>query len=175
MPTPYPRWRHYPLWRTPGSWVAEIVGVVLAAKQEISSIDKHLESNRVLTSLRPALEGIGFDVEKRGAKLPRPVLYGDEGKVSKQFNVDAYRFSDGTALEVEAGSAVYNNRAVLDLVKFALSMDVQRGAILVPQKYVTPKQSWTDPYPEAVKYFDSIFANPERLSLPLEGLVLVGF
>ena len=60
----------------------EIVGVVLAAKQEISSLDAHLESNKVLTALRPTLERIGFDVEKRGAKLPRPVLYGDEGKVT---------------------------------------------------------------------------------------------
>jgi hypothetical protein len=151
------------------------VGVVLAAKQEISSIDTHLESNKVLKALGPTLEAIGFAVEKQGAKLPRPVLYGDEGKVTKLFNVDAYRSSDGTALEVEAGSAVYNNRAVLDLIKFSLSMDVRQGAILVPQKYDTPKQSWTPPYPEAVKYFDSIFANPERLSLPLEGLVLVGY
>ena len=55
--------------------------------------------------------------------------------------MDAYRSSDGTALEVEAGSAVYNNRAILDLIKLALSMDVRQGAILVPLKYETPKQS----------------------------------
>jgi hypothetical protein len=54
-------------------------------------------------------------------------------------------------------------------------MDVSQGAILVPQRYVTPKQAWTDPYPEAAKYFDAFFANPERLSLPLEGLLLVGY
>jgi hypothetical protein len=141
----------------------------------ISSFDSHLESNKVLTQLRPALEGVGFMVEKRGLKLPRPVLYGEEGRVAKAFNVDAFRSTDGTALEIEAGSAVYNNRAILDLIKFALSMDVSQGAILVPQKYITPKQAWTDPYPEAVKYFDAIFANPERLSLPLEGLLLVGY
>lgn len=135
----------------------------------------HLESNKVLAAIRPALEELGFLVEKRGLKLPRPVLYGDEGTVAKGFRVDAFRPVDGTALEVEAGSAMYNNRAILDLIKFSLSMDVRRGAILVPQKYVTAKQAWIDPYPEAVKYFDSIFANPERLSIPLEGLLLVGF
>jgi hypothetical protein len=151
------------------------VGLVLTAKSAISSIEAHLESNKVLTQLRPALEGVGFLVEKSGLKLPRPVLYGEEGKIAKSFNVDAFRSSDGTALEVEAGSAVYNNRVILDLMKFALSMDVSQGAILVPQRYVTPKQAWTDPYPEAVKLFDAIFANPERLSFPLDGLLLVGF
>lgn len=89
--------------------------------------------------------------------------------------MDAFRSSDGTALEVEAGSAVYNNRVILDLMKFALSMDVSQGAILVPQRYVTPKQAWTDPSPEAAKLFDAIFANLERLSFPLDGPLLVGF
>jgi len=125
--------------------------------------------------LRPALEGVGFLVEKRGLRLPRPVLYREEGRTAKAFNVDTFRSRDGTALEVEAGSAVYNNRVILDLMKFALSMDVSRGAILVPQRYVTPKQAWTDPYPEAVKLFDAIFENAERPSLPLEGLLLVGY
>lgn len=62
------------------------MGLVLTAKSAISSIEAHLESNKVLTQLRPALEGVGFLVEKSGLKLPRPVLYGEEGKIAKSFN-----------------------------------------------------------------------------------------
>lgn len=69
---------------------------------------------------------------------------------------------------------VNNHRVILD-PKFALSMDVSQRAILVPLRHVTPKQAWTDPYPVAVKYFDAFLANPERLSFPLDGLLLVGY
>jgi len=141
----------------------------------VSSSSAHLESNKVLAHLSPGLEGIGFAVERRGIKLPRPVLFGDEGTVAKYFNVDAFRSEDGVALEVEAGGAVYNNRILLDLIKFCLGADVRFGAILVPVKYETKDRSWQDPYPESVKLFDAIYANPERFRLPLEGLLIVGY
>ena len=143
----YPQWRHYPSWRTPGSWAKEVVGLVATAAPSISSTAAHLESNKVLAELRPALEAIGFQVEGNGPKLARPVLYGDEGQVVKSFNVDAFRADDGTALEVESGGAVYNNRILLDLFKFSLGMDVERGVILVPLRYETPQRAWQDPIP----------------------------
>jgi hypothetical protein len=78
-------------------------------------------------------------------------------------------------LRVESGGAVYNNRILLDMVKFSLGADVIRRAILLPVKYATPERSWEDPYPAAVKLFDAIFSNPERFRLPLEGLLLIGY
>ena len=95
--------------------------------------------------------------------------------VMKAFNVDAFRSSDGIALEVESGGAVYNNRVILDLVKMSLGVDVRFGAILVPVDYTTERNVWHKPYPEAVKLFDAMFANPERFRFPLEGLLLVGY
>lgn len=175
MPSTYPKWRHYPLWRPPAGWVAEITAEVGSVRESISSALAHLKSNEVLELLRPGLELRGFAVERAGGRLARPVLFGDEGSVAKSFNVDAFRSADGVALEVESGGAVYNNRILLDLIKFCLGADVAYGAILLPVKYTTPERAWQDPYPEAVKLFDAIFANPERFRLPLDGLLLVGY
>ena len=61
------------------------------------------------------------------------------------------------------------------MIKFCLGADVRCGVILVPVKYATTDRTWHDPYPEAVKLFDAIFANPERFRLPLDGLLLVGY
>lgn len=102
----YPQWRHYPLWRSPSSRVDEVLRVVTAARESVSSAASHLKSNQALAELRAGLESIGFRVESTGVKLPRRFLYGDEGSVVKAFNVDAFRESDGIALEVEAGGAM---------------------------------------------------------------------
>ena len=163
------------MWRSPAPWVEDLLGVILTAQETISSAVAHQKSNLVLRQLQPGLEAIGFDVEGDGRKLPRPVLYGDEGTVVKAFNVDAFRSTDGIALEVESGGAVYNNRVILDLVKMSLGVDVRFGAILVPVDYTTEQKVWHKPYPEAVKLFDAMFANPERFRLPLEGLLLIGY
>jgi hypothetical protein len=171
----YPQWRHYPLWRSPGNWVPDVLDVVAAGQESISSAVIHLKSNQVLAHLKDGLVSVGFQVESSGVKLPRPVLYGDEGSVVKAFNVDAFRATDGIAIEVASGGAVYNNRVLLDLIKMSLAVDVNYGAILVPVAYATEEKTWQAPYPEAVKLFDAMNANPERFRLPLEGLILVGY
>jgi hypothetical protein len=165
----YPKWRHYPSWRPPGPWVTELTLAVAEAEATVSSELSHLKSNEVLELLRPGLELRGFAVERAGGKLPRPVLYGDEGTVVKSFNVDAFRSADGVAVEVESGSAVYNNRILLDMLKFSLGADVSFGAILLPLKYATAERAWQDPYPGALKLFDAIFANPERFRISSRG------
>ena len=170
----YPRWRYYPVWRKPEPWVEEVLGVFATAKHLINSAERHLESPAVLAHLRPGLEAIGFRIEGAG-KLTRPVLFGDEGSVVKSFNVDGFREADGLAREVEAGGAVYNNRILLDLIKMCLAVDVRSGIIAVPQQYMTPKQTWQPPYTESLKLFDSIYANPERFRIPLDGLLVVGY
>lgn len=171
---PYPRWRYYPLWRRPAPWVSEVVGVFQTAKDAIYSIDEHLKSAEVLERLSPGLEGIGFTMEGVD-RLPRPVLFGDEGYTVKTFNVDGFRETDGIALEVESGGAVYNNRIILDLIKMSLAVDVRAGVIAVPLDYTTERRGWAKPYPESLKLFDAIFANPERFQVPLEGLLLLGY
>lgn len=174
-PAPYPLWRYYPAWGKPPVWVAEIARVVSAARPDVDSNAAHLKSNEALAALGEGLRALGFMVEAKAGRLPRPVLFGDQGMVVKSFNVDAFRESDGISVEVEAGGAIYNNRVLFDVFKMSLAVDTRFGVVLVPQKYVTPKKEWAEPYPEAVKLFDALYANPERFKLPLEGLLLVGY
>ena len=124
--------------------------------------------------MHDALMQQGFQVEAEG-RLPRPVLFGDEGSVIKSFNVDAFHPGLGIALELESGGAMYNNRVLLDLMKMCLAVDVRFGVIAVPLDYTTDKKTWQPPFSDALKLFDSIYANPERFAVPLEGLLILGY
>jgi hypothetical protein len=95
--------------------------------------------------------------------------------VARSFNVDAFRPSDGIAVEIEAGGAIENNRVLYDLVKMVLGVVVNAGVLIVPQRYETENRRFRDQYEECRKLFDAIFANPERFKLPLEGLLMVGY
>lgn len=170
----YPKWRHYPLWRRPSSWVEEVVGAFAETESDLSSLTTHLKSNEALGRITNRFSELGFLVEGSG-RIARPVLFGDQGIPAKSFNVDGFRERDGIALEVESGGAVYNNRAVFDLVKMCLAVDVQGGIVALPIRYETDAKKWMDPYAAAVKLFDAIFANPERFSIPLEGFLLLGY
>jgi hypothetical protein len=172
---PYPRWRYFPAWRQAASWVSELISAVDATRADIESSIAHLTSNQVLEAIAPRLRTIGFEVEGVRERVARPVLFGDQGGVLKSFNVDGFRAADGIVLEVESGGAMYNNRVLFDVFKMCLAVDAQFGVVLVPQRYVTSRREWHEPYPEAIKLFEAIYANPERFHLPLEGLLLVGY
>ena len=64
-----------------------------------------MQSNDVLGAVADDLEGLGFSVERVGQTLPRPVFFGDEGKPSRTYEIDAFHPKHGIALEVEAGRA----------------------------------------------------------------------
>jgi len=173
--TVYPRWMYYPSWRQPPEWVDEFLGVVRQAQPSIDSNVRHLQSNQVLALLRPALTDLAYEVEGGTDRYRLPVLFGQDGRVAKSFNVDAFRPLDGIAVEIEAGGAIENNRVLYDLVKMALGVIVEFGVLIVPQKYETERRRFRDQYEECRKLFDAIWANPERLKLPLQGLLLVGY
>jgi hypothetical protein len=171
----YPRWMYYPTWRQPPDWVEEMLSTVRAAQPSIDSNVRHLQSNQVLALLRPGLIDLGYEVESGTDRYPLPVLFGQDGRIAKSFNVDAFRPFDSIAVEIEAGGAFDNNRILHDLIKMALGVIVDCGVLVVPQKYETKRRRFRDQYEESRKLFDAIWANPERLKLPLEGLLLVGY
>jgi hypothetical protein len=171
----YPRWKYYPSWRQPPEWVQEVLLAVRGAQSSIDSNDRHLKSNEVLALLRPSLLDLGFEVEQGTDRYALPVLFGEDGRVARSFNVDAFRPSDGIAVEIEAGGAIENNRVLYDLVKMVLGVVVNAGVLIVPQRYETENRRFRDQYEECRKLFDAIFANPERFKLPLEGLLMVGY
>ena len=77
----YPRWRFFPAFQPPPSWVHELTRIFASSRHAIDSMVEHakrMESNDVLRVLADDLETkMGFTVErgkKRLGKLPRPVF-----------------------------------------------------------------------------------------------------
>jgi hypothetical protein len=178
MSSQYPRWKYYPSWRIAPDWVSGVVEVVANARRSIDSSalagDSAPQSNTVLQHLGVGLVECGFTVETPESKVDRPVLFGENGATAKRFQLDGWHDADGVALEVEAGKAWEGKAALLDLIKMSLILDCRFGAIIVPQRYERGKR-YADPYNNVKDLFDAIFANPERLRIALEGVLLVGY
>jgi hypothetical protein len=179
----YPRWRFFPSYVGPPEWVAPVVGAFAAAKAHIDSAveqPKRMESNAVLAAIAPSLTALGFAVEQgktRGTKLPRPVFFGDEGKVVRNYEIDAFNSEHGIALEVEAGRATMGNAIYRDLIQAALMVDARFLVLGVPSEYRYKTRGRTAKEPSYARTYsvvEAIYGSP-RLALPFEGLLLIGY
>lgn len=122
--------------------------------------------------IRPRLSGLGFEVEtgkRANQKVQRPVLYGDEGRLLKHYEIDAYHEGWSVALEVEAGRAIKGNAIYRDIIQTSLLVGTRFAAIAVPLRY-----SNEPAYEHAKSLFDAIYAS-RRLTLPFEGVLLLGY
>ncbi len=131
-----------------------------------------MNSNAVLSRLRPGLISIGFRVEqgkKSEQKVTVPVLFGLNGRAEKTFDADAFHASEGFVLEVEAGRAVVNNQFLKDLFQACMMQDVQYLGIAVRKTYDRTKD-----FEVVCRFFETLFAS-DRLSLPLKGILIVGY
>lgn len=129
-------------------------------------------SNAVLGKVRDGLETIGFNVESSKTaegKIKVPVLYGANGKIDKYFDADAFHPIDRIVLEVEAGRGVANYQFLKDLFQACVMQDVDYLAIAVRQDYRGSKD-----YEKVVTFIETIFAS-NRLTLPLEGILIIGY
>jgi hypothetical protein len=149
--------------------------VVQAFKNEaetISSGSFKYDSNRVLEAVRKHLEEQGFAVEagKRGdQKVPVPVLFGRCGETEKHFDADAYNRTEGFVLEVEAGRGVANNQFLKDLFQACMMHEVKYLAIAIRKDYRGDKN-----FEAVLRFFDTLYAS-NRLTLPLEGILVIGY
>lgn len=184
MPDIYPKWKFYPSWRTRPSWVASVVEAVRGERDRIDSTQfvgsTYQQSNDVLAILKDPLERLGFTIEGPGVRgtmspLRRPVLYREQDEMDKFFDIDGWHEDLKVALEVEASKAYESKNAVWDLIKYCLIQDVEYGVIIVPTRYEPRKTVYTPPFDAIRRDFDSIYANPERLRIPLNGLLLIGY
>ena len=99
---------------------------------KIQSPKHRLQSNQVLSYVVPGLSELGFDVEvgkKRAEKIHVPVLFGQDGKVEKSFEADAYHRKERFVLEVEAGRGVVNNQFLKDLFQASRSPESASGSV----------------------------------------------
>jgi len=138
---------------------------------------KH-SSDEVLTFVAPSLVKIGYEVElgkRRSEKISRPVLFGANGQVQKSFEVDAFDPVTGTILEVEAGRGVANHQFLKDFFEACAIQDASYLAIAVLNSYRPPSsKNGNRDFETVVTFFDTLYASG-RLSLPLKGILIIGY
>lgn len=121
---------------------------------------------------------MGFTVEKGKKaidKIPRPVLFGEQRTVAVTMEVDAFDDARGIALEVEAGRAWNGNAVYRDIVRASLLLDARFLVLLVPTAYMPPSVKRPIPAYEYTRaLLDAIYSS-DRLNLPFEGVILVGY
>jgi hypothetical protein len=166
------RWIYFPKSDRPPQVVREVVAVFEAVSDDIDSTTHTLDSNAVLSQVRPGLEASGFRVETgktRSQKIAVPVLFGHQGQIEKSFDADAYHPDLGVVLEVEAGRGVVNNQFLKDLFQACMMHGVKYFAVAVRNIYKNSRD-----FERVVLYFDTLYAS-NRLSLPLDGILIIGY
>lgn len=180
MATPFPTWKFYPARARPPVWVGEVVSAFGSVREEIDSAQVHTKSDEALSVLRPGLLKLGFEVEagkKKVEKIRRPVLFGEFGREDQAYEVDAFHESLGVAMEVEAGRGARGNAVYRDLIQTSLLVDARYLVLAVQVNYrhkTAGKQTVVYSYRDTKNILDAIFAS-DRLKLPLEGILLVGY
>ena len=152
-----------------------------AAQARIDSrLKLGMTSDTALAELRSSLLALGFEVEagkKKIDKLRRPVLFGELGNEDLAYEVDAFEPVDGIALEVEAGRGARGNAVYRDLIQTSLLVDARFLVLAVLLEYHHQsggKPTIVQSYRDTRALLDAIYAS-NRLQLPLEGVLLIGY
>lgn len=158
-----------------------MVGVFEAHRAEIDSKVVHqqrMQSDDVLRVISGGLDALGFHVERgknKQGKLPRPVFFGDRGSYLRTYEIDAFHEEQGIALEVEAGRATMGNAIYRDLIQASLIVDARYLALAVPVEYRYGDRPTKEPsYAKTYSVVEAIYGS-RRLSLPFQGLLLIGY
>jgi hypothetical protein len=166
-------WFYYPLCDEPTQTVRNIVNVFESVADDIDSTTHGEQvSNLVLERVAHYLQQLGFQVEtgkRSDQKIRVPVLYGHNGTVSKSFDADAYLPDEGFVIEVEAGRAVVNYQFLKDLFQACMMHDVDYLAIAVRNLY-----KGSNDFEKVRMFFDTLYAS-NRLKLPLQGILIIGY
>ncbi|MGY1635445.1 hypothetical protein ACI78V_02180 [Geodermatophilus sp. SYSU D00742] len=181
MAEDYPTWLYYPNRAQPPAWVETFIEVVCDQRPAIESAKvDHLTSDAVLSHLAPGLAAAGYVVEtgkKRGEKVRRPVLFGEQGRPRVTYEVDAVHDELGIVVEVEAGRGARGNAIYRDLIRTSLIVDVNYLALGVMLEYrhlSGGRRMAVRSFQEARDQVDAIYASGQ-LHLPFEGLLLFGY
>ena len=150
-----------------------MVGCFEAISSQIASLENVGQaSNVVLAKVKLGLEGLGFLVESNktsAGKITVLVLYGANGRVDKAFEADAYHPQEKTVVEVEAGRGVTNYQFLKDLFQACVMQDVDYVVIAVRQDY-----RGSPDFAKVITFIETIYAS-NRLTLPLKGLLIIGY
>jgi hypothetical protein len=113
-------------------------------------LEKGLESDEVLAILKPGLTALGFAMEagkQKAERLERPVFYGENGKPTLTYHVDAYHVEWRCGMEVEAGRGWKGNAVYRDLVQAMVMVQVAHLVLAVSNtyKYLNKGQECREP------------------------------
>jgi hypothetical protein len=139
-----------------------------------------IDSDGVLKEISNGLQALGYVVETgktKASKIFRPVLFGENGVPEVSYEIDAFHDELGIAVEVEAGRGAAGNADCRDVIRMSLILDAQNMALLMPIRYRTTsgsRQHAIPAYERRRNQLDAIYAS-QRLRLPFEGVLLVGY
>ena len=177
---PYPTWSFFPRNVRHPDWVGPLLNAVTGLEPVISTADgQGPKSDAVLHALAPGRQELGYSVEltkTKNDKIRRPVLFGENGRPSVTYEIDAWHEGHGIAVEVEAGRGTQNNADYRDIVRTCLMLDARYLVRLMPVRYAPPSMA-SNPvwgYRKSFDLLDALYAS-QRLRLPLEGVLLVGY
>jgi hypothetical protein len=178
----YPLWSYFPRNVRPPSWAISFAEVVQGAEAKISTVERKtgLGSDAVLGELGPGLQALGYVIETgktQAAKIRRPVLFGENGQPEVSYEIDAFHDELGIAVEVEAGRGAAGNADYRDIVRISLISDARNMALLMPVRYRTKSGERAfaiHAYEKTRNQLDAIYAS-QRLKLPFEGVLLIGY
>lgn len=171
-------WQYFPRSKALPAHLMALVEAIEPQFASITSRNSHLDSDAVLALVRPSLVALGYEVESgklSHQKVTRPVLFGANGLPVKTFEVDAFDPETGTIIEVEAGRGVLNHQFLKDLFEACAIQDAQYLVIAVLLEYwpKSMKRPSRD-YEKVVNFIDTLYAS-ERIQLPLEGILVLGY
>lgn len=156
-----------------------LVEVIKIFKDESEKIDseKHfgndnLGSNKVLEILKPRLMEIGYKVEqskKAEDKIKMPVLFGVNGKIELNFEVDAFSERSKTIIEVEAGRAVCNYQFLKDFYEACMMSSAEYFVVAVKNIYRN-----SNDFEKVCGFFRALYSS-NRMSVPLKGILIIGY
>ena len=165
-------WMYFPKNKPLDIASTKVVEAFERISSDVDSCTHQFKSDDVLAIVRPHLEEIGFVVEKSKksqGKVAVPVLYGLNGKIEKSFEADGYYQEMGYVVEVEAGRGVTNYQFLKDFFEACTMADVDYLCIAVRNIY-----NRSNDFEKVCRFFESLYAS-NRLSLPLTGMLIVGY
>jgi hypothetical protein len=171
----------FPRTEPPRDFITKVVNVFRSHADAIGTmaLTKGLKSDAVMTILRDDLCKLGFEIEagKSGAdKLKRPVFFGQDGKPSRQYEIDGYHPTWHCGLEVEAGRAWMGNAIYRDLIQAMVMVDLEHLILAVPMayKYMSASRATiSKDFENTVSVADALYSHT-RIRMPFT-LTVIGY
>jgi hypothetical protein len=171
----------FPRTQLPPEFVLPVVSVFRAHSASIGTADlaKGLSSDEVMAVLRDDLCKLGFEIEAgktTAAKLKRPVFFGEDGRPSRQYEIDGFHPAWHCGIEVEAGRAWMGNAIYRDLIQAMVMVDLDHLVLAVPMayKYMSGGRSiLSKDYENTVSVADALFSHT-RIRVPYT-LTVIGY